>query len=1197
MRNRLGVRGRLLMAFFGISAFAVLAAGAAMYSFLEVGKALDRITQQRLPSVLSSLEISRKAERIVAVAPTLLTVSTPAQREQLSGKIAAEIEQLDALLSDLQDSTSDTAVLELIERDVAQLKTNFDALDVLVAKRLEAREHKSALLRRLSNTHNAAQRLITPGLMVVEGDLSQLQRVLVARNLSSEERIASVSGLMSSIAASPPLQRIQIEALNVNNVLRRVASAPRPAEVAILAFPLGRSLDLMRSLADRISPTMRRRLLARIEELRNFVDGPNSILEARRHELAILADSERLLGENAALSAELTEAVDLLVTGANRDIVQANLEALSVQRVSTAVLIAVVALSLISSTLIVWLYVGRNLIARLTAMSGSMLAIAGGRLDTSIPAAGSDEIGDMGKALAVFRDTAIEVKETNLREIREARRRLIDAIESISEGFALYDSEGGLALCNKNFRDIHKYRERDTEPGVATYDSLGRLDEAHGTLGRQPISFAQRVAKLRHDGITETIQFIGDRILERRQSATPEGGIISVTTDITERKQAEEELARKEAQLRVALDNMPGGMFMIDNEFRFQVFNDRVKEIFDLPDAVMRTGGSLRDVLRVRAERGDYGSGNVDELVERRLRGYTDKETLRVEERLPGGRVIELFRRPTDDGGTVGVVTDITERKQAEEALAEKEAQLRLALDNMPGGIVFIDRDRNFVLSNPQYSALHDYPDGLLKVGGSLHDELRFQAQRGDYGSDDPDKFIEDVVALFESGEPISYERTLPTGRTLHFSSAPTPEGGYVTIATDITERKQAEAALQEAHQIIKDQRDRMEDELNIGHEIQMSMIPLVFPPFPDHDEFSVFAALEPAREVGGDFYDYYFIDEERICFCIGDVSGKGVPAALFMAITKTLVKSRAIDDFSTASILTHVNAELSADIKTGMFVTIFLGILNFRSGEFVYTNAGHNPPYLRRKGGSLQRLDVRHGPVIGAVPGLVYREDTETMAPGDMLFLYTDGVTEERNADRELFSEKRLVSVLASKTVDSVEDAVRDTVAAVKDFRGDGSQEDDITALAVQFHGSSVHDPIAVFHIMARNDMSEVARVDQEFQKFAEEHGIPVEVGQRIRILFDDLLSNVISYAFSDDEAHEIEIRTELATNRLTVTISDDGIPFNPLEAGTPDTSLPLDKRTIGGLGIHLSRNLVDDMSYHRRSERNVLTLVKYIE
>ena len=188
-------------------------------------------------------------------------------------------------------------------------------------------------------------------------------------------------------------------------------------------------------------------------------------------------------------------------------------------------------------------------------------------------------------------------------------------------------------------------------------------------------------------------------------------------------------------------------------------------------------------------------------------------------------------------------------------------------------------------------------------------------------------------------------------------------------------------------------------------------------------------------------------------------------------------------------------------------------------------------------------------------------------------------------------------MSVLASTTVDSVENAVRDTIAAIKDFRGDVNQEDDITVLAVQFHGSSVHDPIAVFHIMVRNDSCEIARVNQEFQKFAEEHGIPVDVGRRISILFDDLLSNVISYAFPDDASHEIEIGAELATNRLTVTISDDGIPFNPLGAGTPDTSLSLDKRAMGGLGIHLIRHLVDDMSYQRRNERNVLTLVKHIE
>jgi sigma-B regulation protein RsbU (phosphoserine phosphatase) len=607
--------------------------------------------------------------------------------------------------------------------------------------------------------------------------------------------------------------------------------------------------------------------------------------------------------------------------------------------------------------------------------------------------------------------------------------------------------------------------------------------------------------------------------------------------------------------------------------------------------------------LRYQVDRGDFGPGDKDDLIEQVVATNQSGEAVSYEREIAGtGRTLQVYLAPTPEGGYVTIVTDITERKRAEETLRESEEQVHLLLDSTAEAIYGIDMDGECTFCNPVCVAMLGYDGAEDLLGRHMHglihhtrldgapypveECLIYQAIYKDEGT-----HVDDEVLWRKDGTSFAAEYwSYPIKRDDRVI-------GAVVTFLDITERKQAEAALQEAYGIIRDQRDRMEDELNIGREIQMSMIPLVFPPFPDHGEFSVFAALEPAREVGGDFYDYYFIDEERFCFCIGDVSGKGVPAALFMAVTKTLIKSRAIDDFSTASILTHVNAELSADNETSMFVTIFLGILNIRSGEFVYTNAGHNPPYLRRKGGSLQRLDVRHGPLIGAVPGMVYREDTDTLTPGDMLFMYTDGVTEERNADRELFSEKRLVSVLASTTVDSVENAVRDTVAAVKDFRGDGNQEDDITALAVRFQGSSVHDPVAVFHIMARNDLREIARVNQEFQKFAEEHGVPVEVGRRISVLFDDLLNNVISYAFPDDEAHEIEIRTEIATNRLTVTISDDGIPFNPLFANSPDTSLPLDKRALGGLGIHLIRNLVDDMSYQRRIDRNVLTLVKHIE
>jgi sigma-B regulation protein RsbU (phosphoserine phosphatase) len=231
-------------------------------------------------------------------------------------------------------------------------------------------------------------------------------------------------------------------------------------------------------------------------------------------------------------------------------------------------------------------------------------------------------------------------------------------------------------------------------------------------------------------------------------------------------------------------------------------------------------------------------------------------------------------------------------------------------------------------------------------------------------------------------------------------------------------------------------------------------MIPLKFPPFPDRDEFSIYAALEPAREVGGDFYDYYFLDEERLCFCIGDVSGKGVPAALFMAMAKTLIKSRADDDRSTASILTHVNDKLSVDNPNCMFVTVFAGILNVRSGELVYTNAGHNPPYIRKQDGTLQCLDRRHGPAIGAMEGMDYKEERDTLEPGDLLFLYADGVTEAMDPEHRLFSENRLKDLLTATDTKGAATAVDHTVAAVRAFEGEAEQADDITVLALEFHG-----------------------------------------------------------------------------------------------------------------------------------------------
>ena len=412
-------------------------------------------------------------------------------------------------------------------------------------------------------------------------------------------------------------------------------------------------------------------------------------------------------------------------------------------------------------------------------------------------------------------------------------------------------------------------------------------------------------------------------------------------------------------------------------------------------------------------------------------------------------------------------------------------------------------------------------------------------------------------------------------------------------IEIDVTERKRAEEKLEEAYAIIREQKESMEKELDIGREIQMSMVPQVFPAFPERKEFDIYAILQPARQVGGDLYDFYFLDGNRLCFCIGDVSGKGVPAALFMAMTKTLIKSRSVDDYSTASIVTHVNDELSKDNKASMFVTLILGILHVGTGELLYTNAGHNRPYIRRSDGNVETLVQSHGPIMGAVPGLAYNEEKTKLVTGDVILLYTDGVTEAMNQNGKLYSDLRLNQLFATSSTASLEYLINSIVSDVEQFEAGAEQTDDITMLALEFHDTSEAEEIHSMKIQIINDVKEIDRVNDEFGDFLAARGVPTAIGYRFNITFDELLSNIISYAYTDDDEHEIDIKVELSGDRLIVTISDDGIPYNPFSTATPDTSLSVEEREIGGLGIHLVRNLMEEVSYQRKTGRNVITSV----
>jgi sigma-B regulation protein RsbU (phosphoserine phosphatase) len=276
------------------------------------------------------------------------------------------------------------------------------------------------------------------------------------------------------------------------------------------------------------------------------------------------------------------------------------------------------------------------------------------------------------------------------------------------------------------------------------------------------------------------------------------------------------------------------------------------------------------------------------------------------------------------------------------------------------------------------------------------------------------------------------------------------------------------------------------------------------------------------------------------------------------------------------------------------MFVTIFMGILDIKTGALVYTNAGHNPPYLIREDDTIERLDQKHGPVVGAMDGLAYTEDKTNLTRGDMLLLYTDGITEAMDSARNLFSEKRLAELLSSQKYKSAEEVVQSTVTEVKRFEDGMDQADDITVLVAQYFGILQETEGPVLEMAVQNRLPEIERFRKSFNTFSEQHDIPTSVRRKMNVVFDELLNNIITYAYRDEDEHNIEIRVESSGDRLTVSITDDGIPFNPFGVETPDTKLSLEERKIGGLGVHLVRKVMDKAIYQRRVDKNVVTLVK---
>ncbi|WP_027407097.1 SpoIIE family protein phosphatase [Anaerovibrio sp. RM50] len=393
-------------------------------------------------------------------------------------------------------------------------------------------------------------------------------------------------------------------------------------------------------------------------------------------------------------------------------------------------------------------------------------------------------------------------------------------------------------------------------------------------------------------------------------------------------------------------------------------------------------------------------------------------------------------------------------------------------------------------------------------------------------------------------------------------------------------------------------EKSRIEAELSAATHIQTSLLPT---PLPPQKEFSLAAAMYPATKVGGDFYDYYLIDESYLAVTIGDVSDKGVAAALFMAGAKTVIKNgilRAVKKgLPLADALFYANNQIIAANKEYYFVSAFTGILNIKTGEFTYVNCGHNPPVLL-DGNKMSYLpSFKTNAVLGVMEDLNYTQNTIQLKSNSVIFLYTDGITFARNGSLEMFTKKRMEEKLSEmgnrKAPEELIKGMKDSVISF--IKGSGEnveQSDDITMLVLNYTGC---DDMEAEEIIVPAKVEELSKIISFISNMSVTSGCSQRSINQLMLVVEEIFVNIAEYAYKDKDALAV-IKARMYGNppEIELKFIDEGIPYNPLERDDPDIEASLDDRKIGGLGIYLVKKKVDDITYQRQGNKNILTIRK---
>lgn len=390
---------------------------------------------------------------------------------------------------------------------------------------------------------------------------------------------------------------------------------------------------------------------------------------------------------------------------------------------------------------------------------------------------------------------------------------------------------------------------------------------------------------------------------------------------------------------------------------------------------------------------------------------------------------------------------------------------------------------------------------------------------------------------------------------------------------------------IDEVRQMTKEN-ERIENELNIAREIQNAMLPPAHPAFDAHEEFSLSAYIRPAREVGGDLYDYILRDG-KLFFLIGDSSGKGVPASMFMASTSYLYRAFAMYNDSASDIVSKLNNALCRNNATNMFETMIAGVLDLEEGTLELCNAGHTPP-LSVCSALNDYVKLESNIPVGALEDFSYKSNFFKISEGDSLIFYTDGVTEAENAAGELFGKKRLLETVRSVPGDMIEGIV----GAIGEFTDGVEQSDDITIMAISLDKCLVQKNLTL-----SNKIEELDRIRECIESASEECGFG-KSGQKMMLAVEEAATNIISYSFPEGENGSFSFSLKVFHNSAVAVLKDRGKAFNPLEAPLPDIDGPLQDRPVGGLGVMLMRKLSDRATYRRSCDgTNILTLKFNIE